>query len=317
MLGITDGEFRRTFFHVDFLEQLDGVVTKGAVTVRFHNRAGDVDFAPPVMSVTGKVRARAADPARRLRVPRERDDARRRRRCRSRRRRWCTSAAGAPRSTSTPTRISTRSSTTSPRAYRAEIALAVRRRLPVPPARRHQPRLPVRSGDARGRARARRRSRRAAARATPASSTRAIADKPAEPDGLRSTCAVATSGARGSPRAATSRSPRCCSTSWRSTATSWSTTTSARATSRRCASCRRTRRSCSAWSPPSSAELESPDELARRIDEAAQYVPLDQLRSRPQCGFSSTVHGNDITPEEQSAKLRLVVETAMRVWGTL
>ena len=55
LLGITDGEFRRTFFHVDFLEQLAGVVTKGAVTVKFHNRAGDVDFAPPVMSVTGKV----------------------------------------------------------------------------------------------------------------------------------------------------------------------------------------------------------------------------------------------------------------------
>src|SRR5687767_10000858 len=54
--GITDGEFRRTFFHIDFLEQLAGVITEGAVTVKFHNRSGDVDFAPPVMKVTGPVR---------------------------------------------------------------------------------------------------------------------------------------------------------------------------------------------------------------------------------------------------------------------
>jgi 5-methyltetrahydropteroyltriglutamate--homocysteine methyltransferase len=56
LLGITDGEFRRTFFHIDFLERLAGVVTGGAVTVKFHNRSGDIDFAPPVMQVVGKVR---------------------------------------------------------------------------------------------------------------------------------------------------------------------------------------------------------------------------------------------------------------------
>src|SRR5262245_22180863 len=56
LLGITDGEFRRTYFHVDFLEQLAGVVTKGAVTVKFHNRAGEIDFAPPVMHVTERIR---------------------------------------------------------------------------------------------------------------------------------------------------------------------------------------------------------------------------------------------------------------------
>ena len=57
------------------------------------------------------------------------------------------------------------------------------------------------------------------------------------------------------------------------------------------------------------------DDLKRRIDEAAKYVPLDQLCLSPQCGFSSTVHGNDIMVESQSAKLRLVVETAREVWG--
>ena len=62
-------------------------------------------------------------------------------------------------------------------------------------------------------------------------------------------------------------------------------------------------------------KLESKDELKRRIDEAAKYVPLEQLCLSPQCGFSSTVHGNDIAVEDQRAKLRLVVETAREVWG--
>jgi 5-methyltetrahydropteroyltriglutamate--homocysteine methyltransferase len=61
--------------------------------------------------------------------------------------------------------------------------------------------------------------------------------------------------------------------------------------------------------------LESKDVLKRRIDEAAKYVPLDQLCLSPQCGFSSTVEGNNLTEEEEAAKLRLVVETAQEVWG--
>jgi len=63
------------------------------------------------------------------------------------------------------------------------------------------------------------------------------------------------------------------------------------------------------------AVLESKDALKRRIDEAAKYVPLEQLCLSPQCGFSSTVDGNTVTIEEQKAKLRLVVETAREVWG--
>jgi 5-methyltetrahydropteroyltriglutamate--homocysteine methyltransferase len=63
------------------------------------------------------------------------------------------------------------------------------------------------------------------------------------------------------------------------------------------------------------AALESKDDLKRRIDEAARYVPLDQLCLSPQCGFSSTVDGNRLSEEEQFAKLRLVVDTAREVWG--
>jgi 5-methyltetrahydropteroyltriglutamate--homocysteine methyltransferase len=62
-------------------------------------------------------------------------------------------------------------------------------------------------------------------------------------------------------------------------------------------------------------ELESKDELKRRIDEASRFVPLEQLCLSPQCGFSSTVEGNLVTYEQQVAKLRLIVETAHEVWG--
>ena len=62
-------------------------------------------------------------------------------------------------------------------------------------------------------------------------------------------------------------------------------------------------------------ELESGDDLKRRIDEAAKFVPLDQICLSGQCGFSSTVEGNALTYDEQVAKLRLIVETARDVWG--
>ncbi|MBL8351968.1 MAG: 5-methyltetrahydropteroyltriglutamate--homocysteine S-methyltransferase [Burkholderiaceae bacterium] len=62
-------------------------------------------------------------------------------------------------------------------------------------------------------------------------------------------------------------------------------------------------------------EMESKDGLKRRIEEASKYAPLDQLCLSPQCGFSSTVHGNNIAVEAQRAKLRLVIETAQEVWG--
>jgi 5-methyltetrahydropteroyltriglutamate--homocysteine methyltransferase len=62
-------------------------------------------------------------------------------------------------------------------------------------------------------------------------------------------------------------------------------------------------------------ELESKDDVKRRIDEAAKYAPLEQLCVSPQCGFSSTVHGNEIALESQARKMGLVVEVAREVWG--
>jgi 5-methyltetrahydropteroyltriglutamate--homocysteine methyltransferase len=61
--------------------------------------------------------------------------------------------------------------------------------------------------------------------------------------------------------------------------------------------------------------LESKDELKRRIDAAAKHIDMDQLSLSPQCGFASTLLGNLLTEEEQYAKLQLVVETAREVWG--
>jgi 5-methyltetrahydropteroyltriglutamate--homocysteine methyltransferase len=62
-------------------------------------------------------------------------------------------------------------------------------------------------------------------------------------------------------------------------------------------------------------ELESKDALKRRIDEAAHFVPLDQLALSPQCGFSSTHHGNALSQDDQWRKLERVVEVAREVWG--
>ena len=61
-------------------------------------------------------------------------------------------------------------------------------------------------------------------------------------------------------------------------------------------------------------QLETKDHLKRRIDEAAKYVPLENLCLSPQCGFSSTHHGNKLTPDEQWKKLERVVEVAREVW---
>ncbi len=62
-------------------------------------------------------------------------------------------------------------------------------------------------------------------------------------------------------------------------------------------------------------EMEKIDDLKRRIDEAAKFIPLDQIAISPQCGFASDVVGNLISPDDQKRKLELVVETARQVWG--
>ena len=62
------------------------------------------------------------------------------------------------------------------------------------------------------------------------------------------------------------------------------------------------------------AEMEKVDELRSRIDEAAKFIPLEQLAISPQCGFASDVVGNLLSPDDQKRKLELVAETARQVW---
>jgi 5-methyltetrahydropteroyltriglutamate--homocysteine methyltransferase len=62
-------------------------------------------------------------------------------------------------------------------------------------------------------------------------------------------------------------------------------------------------------------QMEDPNDLTKRIDEAAKYVPLENLALSPQCGFASTMEGNLVTEDRQWAKLKLVADTARRVWG--
>ncbi|HTA43707.1 MAG TPA: hypothetical protein VK789_14735 [Bryobacteraceae bacterium] len=64
-------------------------------------------------------------------------------------------------------------------------------------------------------------------------------------------------------------------------------------------------------------QLEAQDQLIGRIEEASRYVPLDRLSVSPQCGFASTSEGNLLKEEEQWAKLKLVADTARRVWGSV
>jgi 5-methyltetrahydropteroyltriglutamate--homocysteine methyltransferase len=62
-------------------------------------------------------------------------------------------------------------------------------------------------------------------------------------------------------------------------------------------------------------DLERPDDLLRRIEEASRYVPVERLALSPQCGFASVAAGNEISWDDQRRKLELLVETARRVWG--
>jgi 5-methyltetrahydropteroyltriglutamate--homocysteine methyltransferase len=62
--------------------------------------------------------------------------------------------------------------------------------------------------------------------------------------------------------------------------------------------------------------LEPADQIARRIEEATRYIPLERLAVSPQCGFASVMEGNMITEDDQWRKLERVVEVARTVWGT-
>jgi 5-methyltetrahydropteroyltriglutamate--homocysteine methyltransferase len=309
--GITDGEFRRTYFHIDFLEQLSGVETKGGISMSFHSAAGNVDFAPPVMRVTAPVRHVK---------PIQVDDFKFLRSVTKR-----TPKVTIP----SPTMLHFRGGreAISREAYPdleqffADVATAYRAEIRALAAagctylQLDDTNLAYLC-DARMREGAKARGDdpdelpRRYARLINA----AIADRPPgmtfcvhlcrgnfksawvaeggyepvaevlfnelEVDGYFLEYDDARSG---------DFSPLRFVPAGKTVVLGLVTT--------------------------KLGELESKDDLKRKIDQAAKLLPLDQLCLSPQCGFSSTVHGNEIAREAQAAKLRLIIETAEEVWG--
>jgi 5-methyltetrahydropteroyltriglutamate--homocysteine methyltransferase len=311
--GITDGEQRRTFFHIDFLEQLEGVVTKGAVTVKFHNRQGDVDFAPPVMQVTGKIRHARPIQVRDLEFLR-----------------------GATRRTPkvsipSPTMLHFRGGRAAistdaypdldvffddvAAAYRAEI-----RALHAAGLRYLQlddTNLAYLCDDKlREGVRARGDDPRELPRQYARFINAAIADRP---PGMK-VCIHLCRGNFKSAWVAEGGYEPVAEALFGELDVDGYFLEYDDARSGDFSPLRfvpRGKRVVLGIVTSKVAALESKDDLRRRIDEAARFVPLDQLALSPQCGFSSTVHGNDVGPDAQAAKLRLVVETARDVWGGL
>ena len=313
LLGITDGEFRRTFFHVDFLEQPAGVATKGAVTVKFHNRAGDVDFAPPIMSVTGKV-AHVR--------PIQRDGFQF----------LASVTTKTPKvSIPSPTMLHFRGG----RAAISEEAYPDLDRFFDDVAAAY--RAEVRSLAAAGCRYLQLDDTNLAYLCDP-EMRRGVSARGDDPDELPRRYARFINAAIAERPAGLTICVHLCRGNFKS---AWVAEGSYEPVaevlfnelavdgyfleydderSGDFAPLRfvpRDKRVVLGLVSSKLGALEDVDALARRIDEAARFVPIGQLALSPQCGFSSTVHGNDITPEVQAAKLRLVVEAATKVWGGL
>jgi 5-methyltetrahydropteroyltriglutamate--homocysteine methyltransferase len=309
--GITDGEYRRTYFHVDFLEQLDGVETSGGLQVTFHSAAGDVGFAPPVLKVTGKVRH--AKPIQLADFEFLKSVTRR-----------------VPKVTiPSPTMLHFRggrggiSTDAYPdlEGFFADVAAAYREELAQLGAAGCRyvqlddtnlaylcdPKL--REGA---------RSRGDDPNELPKRYARlingAIKDRPA---GMQ-VCIHLCRGNFKSAWVAEGGYEPVAESLFNDLAVDGYFLEYDDARSGDFSPLRFVPKGkivVLGLVTTKTSELETKVELKRRIDEAAKHVPLDQLCLSPQCGFSSTVHGNEIMREVQAAKIRLVVDTAREVWG--
>jgi 5-methyltetrahydropteroyltriglutamate--homocysteine methyltransferase len=311
--GITDGEFRRTYFHIDFLTKLSGVETKGGIAVSFHTASGTVDFAPPVMHVTGPVSH--DEPIQRADFEYLRSVTK-----------------GTPKVTiPSPTMLHFRGGRNAiskeaypdleafyadvARAYRAEIAdLAAAGCTYLQLDDTNLAYL----CDEKMREGARQRGDdpdelpRRYARLINA----AIAERPA---GM-TVCVHLCRGNFKSAWAAEGGYEPVAEVLFNELAVDGYFLEYDDARSGDFAPLRHVPKGKTVVLGLVSTKvgaLEPADELKRRIDAAAKLVPLEQLCLSPQCGFSSTVHGNAIAMESQAAKLRLVIATAWDVWGDL
>jgi methionine synthase II (cobalamin-independent) len=309
--GITDGEFRRTYFHIDFLEQLEGVETRGGLTAHFHSKKGEVDFAPPVLHVTGNVRHVK---------PIQVEDFKFLKSVTTR-----TPKVTIP----SPTMLHFRGGRAAiskdaypdlemffddvAAAYRAEIkalADAGCTYLQLDDTNLAYLCDPKLREGARSRGDDPGELPRRYARFINA----AIAERP---KGMT----ICTHLCRGNFKSA------------------WVAEGSYEPVAEVLFNDLNVDGYFLEYDDERSGDfaplrfvpkgkimvlglvttkldqLESKEDLKRRIDEAARYLPLEQMCLSPQCGFSSTVHGNEIARESQAAKLKLVVQTAREVWG--
>ncbi len=309
--GVTDGEFRRTYFHIDFLEQLSGVETRGGISVAFHSASGNVDFAPPVMHVTGPVRhvkpIQLADFQFLKSVTKR------------------TPKVTIP----SPTMLHFRGGRDAisreaypdiemffadvAAAYRAEIgelAGAGCRYLQLDDTNLAY------LCDEKMREGARKRGddpdelpRRYAGLINAA-----IADRPAD----MAVCIHLCRGNFKSAWVAEGGYEPVAEVLFNELAVDGYFLEYDDARSGDFAPLRFVPKGKTVVLGLVTTKLdtlETADALKRKIDDAARRIPLDQLCLSPQCGFSSTVHGNAIAREAQAAKLRLVVATAREVWG--
>jgi 5-methyltetrahydropteroyltriglutamate--homocysteine methyltransferase len=311
--GVTDGEFRRTYFHIDFLEQLDGVETKGGIAVSFKTTTGNIDFAPPVMHITGKIRHAKPIQLEDFKFLKS------------------ASAKGIPKVTiPSPTMLHFRggrgaiSKDAYPElepfyedvaaAYRDELkslAAAGCRYLQLDDtnlaylcdekmregarSRGDDPNeLPLRYAGL---------------------INAAIKDRPAD---MR-VCVHLCRGNFKSAWAASGGYEPVAEVLFNELKVDGYFLEYDDARSGDFSPLRHVPKDKTVVLGLVSTKLqslESKDDLKRKINEAAKQMPLEQLCLSPQCGFSSTVHGNDIAVEAQAAKIRLVVETARDVWGS-
>jgi 5-methyltetrahydropteroyltriglutamate--homocysteine methyltransferase len=309
--GITDGEFRRTYFHIDFLEQLSGVETKGGISMSFHSAAGNVDFAPPVMRVTAPVRHVK---------PIQVDDFKFLRSVTKR-----TPKVTIP----SPTMLHFRGGreAISREAYPdleqffADVATAYRAEIRALAAAgctylqlddtnlAYLCDAKMREG-----AKARGDDPNELPRRYARLINAAIADRP---PGM-TFCVHLCRGNFKSAWVAEGGYEPVAEVLFNELEVDGYFLEYDDARSGDFSPLR--------FVPPGKTvvlglvttklgELESKDDLKRKIDQAAKLLPLDQLCLSPQCGFSSTVHGNEIAREAQAAKLRLIIETAEEVWG--
>ncbi len=309
--GITDGEFRRTYFHIDFLTQLDGVETKGGIAVSFHSAAGNVDFAPPVMQVTRKVRHGK---------PIQLADFQFLKSVTSR-----TPKVTIP----SPTMLHfrggrnaiSREAYPDMDAFYADVAAGYADELQSLGAagctylQLDDTNLAYLCDDKmREGARARGDDPNELPRRYARLINAAIANRPKN----MTVCVHLCRGNFKSAWAAEGGYEPVAEVLFNELDVDGYFLEYDDARSGDFAPLRHVPKGKTVVLGLVSTkvgQLESKDDLKRRIDAAAKLVPLEQLCLSPQCGFSSTVHGNDIAMESQTAKLRLVVETARDVWG--